>query len=243
MRQPPARRPAFFVNGRPDVSHAVQTGVNWLRDWTAEHGGVPLIITPGREPESRVLQAAPQAAGFTRQTFRTMLSSPWQGGAVLAVWADDKVLGRIDYDYQVKAVCAVLDSFTHAPLWLKARQPTEIGGSGSVLPPAVVMDPVARVALEQLTRHVNLGTGLTHPTDREYAIEIVRALHAGRRKLSPDDAHAWAIQNGWRPDGAGDLRDFVIGVAAGKRYRHRGGTLRPASELLAMWERETEGKK
>src|SRR2546430_259711 len=115
--------PAFFVNGRPDVAHAVQVGVEWLTDWTAKHGGDPVIITPGREPEARVIQAAPQVASFTRQTFRNMLSSPWRGGAVLAVWADDKVLGRVDDDYQVKAVCAVLDSLTHAPLWLKARQP------------------------------------------------------------------------------------------------------------------------
>ncbi len=162
---------------------------------------------------------------------------------MLAVWADDKVLGRIDDDYQVKAICTVLDSLTNAPLWLKARQPTEIGGSGSVLPPAVDLDPIARIALVHLTHHVNLGTGLTHPSDRGYAIETVQALHAGRRKLSPDDAHAWAIQHGWRPDGANDLRDFVIRVAAGRRFQHRGGTLRAASELLAMWEREAaEGK-
>jgi len=230
--------PAFFVKGRPDVPRAVQTGVHWLKAWTIEQGGVPLIISPARESEGRIVQMAPDAGRVIRQTFLTMFRSPWKGGPVLAVWADDKVLGQIDDDYRVTAVCTVLDSLTHAPLWLKARQPTEIGGSDSVLPPAVDLDPIARVALEQLTRHVNLGTGLTHPSDRGYAIETVQALHAGRRKLSPDDVHAWAAQHGWRPDGANDLRDLVIGVAAGKHYRHRGGTLRPASELLAIWKRE-----
>jgi hypothetical protein len=235
--------PAFLVNGRPDVDHAVWEGVNWLLGWTVKHGGHPVIITPGREPESRVLKAAPQAVNITRQTFRNMLSSPWQGGAVLAVWADDKVLGRIDDDYQVTAVCTVLDSLTYAPLWLKARQPTEIGGAGSVLPLPVDLDPIARIALEHLTHHVNLSTALSHPSDRGSAIETVQALHAGRRKLSPDDAHAWAAQHGWRPDGANELRDIVARVAAGRRFQHRGGSLRPASELLAMWEREAaEGK-
>jgi hypothetical protein len=234
--------PAFFVNGRPDVAAAVQAGVNWLKAWTVEHGGVPLIITPGREPESRVLKAAPHAASITRQTFRTMLSSPWQGGAVLAVWADDKVLGRIDDDYQVKAVCAVLDSLTHAPLWLKARQPKEIGGADTVLPPAVDLDPIARIALEHLTHSVNLSTGLVHPSDRSHAIDILRALRAGHRTLSPEDAYAWAAQNGWRLDGARDLRELVVGVAAGKRYRQT-SRLRPSSELLAMWEREAAKEK
>ncbi len=238
MDEPRPLAPAFFVNGRPNVSQAVQTGVNWLMDRTGQYGGVPLIITPTRESESRVLQMAPQAQRVTRQTFSTMFRSPWKGGAALAVWADDKVLGRIDDEFQVTALCTVLDSLAHAPLWLKARQPTEIGGSDSVLPPAVDLDPIARVALEQLTRHVNLGTGLTHPSDRGYAIGIVQALHAGRRRLSPDDAHAWAAQHGWRQDGANELRDIVAWVAAGRRFQHRGGTLRPASELLAIWERE-----
>src|SRR5258708_30270206 len=134
---------AFFVNGRPDVTHAVQSGVGWLRDWTAEHGGDPVIITPGRVPEGRVIQAAPQAASFTRKTVRNLLSSPWQGGAVLAVWAGDKVLGRIDDDYRVKAGCAVLDSLTHAPLWLKARQPHEVGRTRTMLPPARHIAPMA----------------------------------------------------------------------------------------------------
>jgi hypothetical protein len=238
VRQSPRPRPpAFFVNGRPDVAVAIQVGVNWLNDWTAEHGGVPLIITPGREPERRVLQAAPQAGSVTRQTFRTMFHSPWQGGAVLAIWSDDKALGRIDDDYRVRAVCAVLDSLTYAPLWLKAWQPVEIGGGESVLPPAVEIDPVARIALEHLTHSVNLSTGLVHPNDRSLAIDYLRALHAGRKKLSPDNTHAWAIQNRWRADGAAELRDLVIGVAAGKHYRYS-RMARPSSELLAMWERE-----
>jgi hypothetical protein len=241
MSEARQRPPAFFVNGRPDVRHAVETGVNWLKAWTSEHGGVPLIITPGREPEGRVIQAAPQAAKFVRQTFRTMLSSPWQGGAVLVVWADDKVLGRIDDDYQVKAVCAVLDSLTHAPLWLKARQPTEIGGSDTALPPAVDLDPVARIALEHLTRSVNLSTGLIHPSDRSHALAVVETLHGGGRKLSPDDAHAWATQHGWRSDGADDLRKLVAGVAAGKAFR-QDGPYHSSSEMLAMWEGEAAKK-
>lgn len=241
MMQPNPLSPAFFVNGRPDVPHAVHAGINWLTAWTVQNGGVPLIIAPTRESEGRVLQMVPEARRMTRDTFTTMFRSPWQGGPVLAVWAHDKILGRIDDGHQVTAVCAVLDSLTHAPLWLKARQPVEIGGAQSILPPSVDIDPIARVALEQLTRFVNLGTGLVHPSDRSYAIEILKALAAGHKRLQPDDAHAWSIHHGWRPDGANDLRELVIGVAAGKRYRHSRMSRSP-SELLAMWEHEA-GKK
>jgi hypothetical protein len=229
--------PAFFVNGRPDVARAVQTGVNWLRDWTKEHGGVPLIITQTGESEGRILQHAPQAGNITRWTIRTIHRSPWDGGPVLVVWANDKILARVADVYKVAAVCAVLDSLDRAPLWLKSRQPVEIGGAKSVLPPIVVVDRIVEIALEHLTNFVNLGTDLVDPSDRSCAIDVVRSLHFGRRQLSPDDAYAWAIQHGWHPRGAGNLRELVIGVAEDKRYRQADPPRSPTG-MLAMWAKQ-----
>lgn len=238
MRQPPATRPpAFFVHDRNDVSRGVQLGVNWLTAWTAEHGGVPVIISPTRDSELRVIGMAPQAQRFTRWTFTTSFRSPWAGGAVLAVWPDDKTLGLIDDHARVSAVCAVLDLLEDGPLWLRTRRPVEVGGAHEIPPAAVIEDPVVRVALNFLTHTVNLSTGLVNPRDRGHAIDVLRALAKGRRKVAPDDAYAFAIQNGWRVDGAKELRQLVIGVAAGKRYRD-GGLLRSPTELLSYWEDE-----
>jgi len=171
-----------------------------------------------------------------------MYRSAWDGGPVLVVWANDKILGRMDDVYQATAVCAVLDSLDRAPLWLKAHQPTEIGVARSVIPPNVVVDRVVEIALKHLTIFVNLSTDLVDPGDRSCAIDTVRALHVGRKHLSPDDAYAWAIQHGWHPRGSGTLRELVIGIAENKRYRQADPPRNP-SELLAMWEREAaEGK-
>jgi hypothetical protein len=243
MRQPPATRPpAFFVHDRHDVTRGVQVGVSWLEQWTAEHGGHPLIITPTRTSEREVVRIAPQARRFDRQSVATSFREPWPGGAVLAIWPDDKTLGLIDDHPRVTAVCAVLDLLEDGPLWLKTRRPTEVGGAHEIPPAAVIGDPVVRVALKQLTNMVNLSTGLVNPRDRGHAIDVLRALATGRRKVAPDDAYAFAIQNGWRVDAAKELRQLVIGVAAGKRYRD-GGMLRSPSELLSYWEGEAAKEK
>jgi hypothetical protein len=145
----------------------------------------------------------------------------------------------------VTALCAVFDFPTQAPLWRKARHPTELGAEVPVQVAAAdpVADPVARVALKRLTSFVNLSTGLVSSRDRSYAIDVLKALKIGRRRLAPDDAYAWAVQHGWRTDGATELRELVIGVAAGKRYRG-GGLLGLPSQMLAMWERDAaEGQK
>lgn len=238
MRQPPTSRPpAFFVHDRHDVPRGVQVGVSWLEHWTAQHGGHPLIITPTRRSEREVVLMAPQASRFERESIATSFPSPWAGGAILAVWPDDKTLGLIDDHPRVTAVCAVLDLLEDGPLWLKTRRPNEVGGAHEIPPAALVADPVVRLALIQLTHMVNLSTGLVNPRDRGHAIDVLRALRQGRRQLTPDDAYAFAIQNGWRVDGAKELRQLVIGVAAGKRYRD-GGMLRSPSELLSYWEGE-----
>jgi hypothetical protein len=159
----------------------------------------------------------------------------------LAIWPDDKSLGLIDDHPRVTAVCAVLDLLEDGPLWLKTRRPTEVGGAHEIPPAAMIGDPVVRVALKQLTQMVNLSTGLVNPRDRGHAIDVVRALAKGRTQVAPDDAYAFAIQNGWRVDGAKELRQLVIGVAAGKRYRD-GGMLRSAAELLKIWQTEADAE-
>jgi hypothetical protein len=242
MWQPPASRPpAFFVHDRHDVSRGVKLGVNWLAGWTAEHGGSPLIITPTRESERRVVLMAPQASRFERQSIATSFRSPWSGGAVLAIWPDDKTLGIIDDHPRVAAVCAVLDGLEDGPLWARTRRPVEVGGAHQIPPAAVIADPVVRVALTFLTHCVNLSTGLVNPRDRGHAIDVLRALAKGRRQVTPDDAYAWAIQNGWRADAARDLRELVVGVAAGKRYRD-GGMLVAPSQLLRIWQNEADAQ-
>jgi hypothetical protein len=182
-----------------------------------------------------MVEMAPQARHIERQSIGTSFRQPWLGGAVLAIWPDDKTLGRIDDHSDVSGICAVLDMMTDAPLWVKTRRPAEVGGAHELPAPAVIADPVVRVALMQLTSMVNLSTGLVNRRDRGYAIDVLRALIQGRRQVNPDDVYAFAIQNGWRADGARDLRDLVSGVAAGKRYRD-GGMLRSGSELLRYWE-------
>jgi hypothetical protein len=88
---------------------------------------------------------------------------------------------------------------------------------------------------------VNLSTGLVNPRDRGHAIDVLRALAKGRRHVTPDEAYAWAILNGWRVDAARELRQLVIGVAEGKRSRD-GGMLRSPSELLKIWQSEADAE-
>jgi hypothetical protein len=57
-------------------------------------------------------------------------------------------------------------------------------------------------ALENLTRMVNLSTGLGHPRDKTYADETFRILRAKGHKDPTAHVRSWAIRNGWKPEHA-----------------------------------------
>lgn len=65
--------------------------------------------------------------------------------------------------------------------------------------------PEAIAGLEMLHARVNVGTGLSHPNDRDAAISLFKLLRDEGFQWSPDEVMHWALAKGWDRDAAGDL--------------------------------------
>lgn len=63
--------------------------------------------------------------------------------------------------------------------------------------------------LQNLTGHINLSTGLSHPADKKDAKEMLDFLNANSIPYEPKDIRIWALRNGWRPDFAEDLVELA----------------------------------
>lgn len=61
------------------------------------------------------------------------------------------------------------------------------------------------VSLENLTRCVNLSTGLAHPSDKENAKGVFSRLKKDRVRWNPNEIEKWAARNGWKPKDAQEL--------------------------------------
>ena len=85
------------------------------------------------------------------------------------------------------------------------------------------LDPRLEKALAALTSRINLPIDLTHSSDRESAIQLLKILHRNRIQLNPNNIKIWALQNGWNSSSANQLRDFAQGVLERKRFRPSGG--------------------
>jgi hypothetical protein len=60
-------------------------------------------------------------------------------------------------------------------------------------------------ALGQLTQSINLGTGLTHPSDKKHAVRVIASLQAAGHSFDPAEVRRWAQRNGWSSNAAIDL--------------------------------------
>lgn len=81
------------------------------------------------------------------------------------------------------------------------------------------MEKVVEEGMKLIKEDINLSTGFSHPSDRSKTIELLIKLKQSGYILDPFQIRQWAIQNEFSVKYAEDLKDFVEGVNAGKRYR------------------------
>jgi hypothetical protein len=255
------RRPdAFVVGDDDDATNAVVLGIQWL---LARDDGELLVLVPQKSQfhhrtilhevigedvarglgRGRGLIGNPPRAVYA-STLRGFPPADWPGGSVLALWADPKMLGKLDQSRRVTAVCAVPWSRAdEVAMWASARGAVDLSRPNARQPePPTIHDPVVEVAMRGLTTSVNLSSVLLDPRDRAYAIGTFRVLQAGGHGWDPDEIKTWALANGWEMEGAERLREYAIGVQQGRRYRtDRWSALR--AEALDMWRNEAEGNR
>jgi hypothetical protein len=149
--------------------------VPWLADQVDKGGGSPIVVTPVLSQVEQVVAGVPGLGAVVGASIATYRKTRWQGGPVLAVWPDKKMLTTLDDDYRVTAICAVPWALPSIMEWIKARQAVDLLGTAPTSA-APKLDPVVEEALKGLTISVNLSTALSNPMDKTGAVTYLRAL-------------------------------------------------------------------
>lgn len=102
--------------------------------------------------------------------------------------------------------------------WKKTWNP-QIPGQQQTTPEELIDNYVIEEALKTLTNTVNLSTGLSHPRDKDKAVELFHILIENNELYDPDSIRAWALRNGWMPSGADQLKNVAQAILDGKRLR------------------------
>jgi hypothetical protein len=160
----------------------------------------------------------------------------WRHPRVIALWPSKSALQALDDVSSINALGVLTWGIDETTPWAAAVGATDLLGLAS-LPAPTISDPVVLGAMRGLTNSVNLSTGLVHPSDRDQAIETLRALRSRGHVLDGDAIEIWAVSVGWSYRHAAELGSMVRDIAAGKAKRtsSRGVSWKPSSETFDHW--------
>lgn len=125
-------------------------------------------------------------------------------GVVLAFYLSSEDLENVQTtSFSIKAIVFVPWLNEEGSSWYSTWNPSVIG----VAPKAyhINLPETVRSALESLTGSINLSTGLSHPSDKKAAMNMLKELKESGAEIDPVSVRRWALQHGWRSRHAGDL--------------------------------------
>lgn len=157
---------------------------------------------------------------FTLHTQRLEISD-WTEDIILSLYPTSTMTDNLNDLKRAKAIVVVPWNDKEREKWIQTWNPEIIGGEEVELE-NLDLDPRLESALSALTGIINVSTGLTHSSDRESAIQLLKILHSNRIQLKPDNMKIWALQNEWTSHGANDLQDIAQRILEGRRFRTSG---------------------
>jgi hypothetical protein len=138
------------------------------------------------------------------QTFRAHAVHGLLVGAHISV----KDMNKLDDSLGAQAIVYLPWNDPEGREWQATWNPETIGPSATKVSAAGLSTPVEE-ALGQLTRSINLGTGLGHPSDKKHAERVIDKLRADGHSFDPAEVRRWAQRNGWSSNAAADLESIA----------------------------------
>ena len=156
--------------------------------------------------KNQALRWSDSNASLRLATLRTFQPYSGDPDAVLVAYGNKKLLDLVDGMRDLRAVVVIgWGDLKQIDYWIKAWNAVVLGQEQSA-EESPVENQVVEVALQSLSRFVNLGTGLANPDDRAAAEELFWILRDAGEWAEPEAVHSWALRNGWTPSGADDLK-------------------------------------
>lgn len=179
---------------------------------------------------------ATTSAGYAlrAETMRTLRYLS-QKSVLVVYYAEAGILDVADGVQNVAGVVAVPDHPGDADPWVQ-RWGAHVHGQTRQAPSVLIKDPVVVAALDELTKIINLSTGLAHPRDKERADETLRILRAKGHADPTPNIKSWAIQKGWKPDHAVALETLARKIW-GLRNKPSLGRIPAAHKHYERWQK------
>jgi hypothetical protein len=125
-------------------------------------------------------------------------------GMIIGVYLSRKDQNVLDSVSSARAIVFLPWTEDEGKAWLSTWNPTILGKSTWQAQQTAFPADVEK-ALLNLTRTINLTTGLSNPSDKETARQTLLGIKRRGHALDPDDIRKWALRNNWEPRHAEDF--------------------------------------
>lgn len=168
------------------------------------------------------------------ETIRTFKSYT-PGDAVIAVYADQKMMDAIDSNRSLKVVVCVPHLPEAVDDWKRTWNPIQPGGRQEEV--RLIDNLVVEAALASLTGRINLSHQVLHPSDTEAVKGAFRILRAHRQTEDPANIRAWCIKHGWHAGAADEAMKYAAKAFALRSKPNVQGA-HWASDIYEQWEKK-----
>jgi hypothetical protein len=158
---------------------------------------------------------------------------------LLAFYPTRSFLDKLDSIPNVSAMLVVPWNMKEVEPWIRTWNALELESPQVTKQEELIKNRVVVQALKSLTATVNVSTGITHPWDKEAAIQTFTILRDAGEFFNPADVKAWLIRYGkWKATDAQEVADIAQKVLERKRLRK--GPSHWRKDILEIWREKAE---
>ncbi len=191
------------TKGIASVTLVVPQKGGWDRTVVAELLG-PKIVKPLLKGQSVLIAQGVTMNLESAQPFRPSSVRGLLVGAHISI----KDMNKLDDSLGADAIVYLPWNDTEGPEWQTTWGAHTVGSSNPPSPVNNLPGPVEE-ALRQLTQAINLGTGLSHLSDKKNAERTMARIREEGHSFDPVEIRRWAQRNGWSSSAAADLETIA----------------------------------
>jgi len=158
---------------------------------------------------------------------------------LLGFYPTRSFLDKLDSIQNLSAILILPWIMKNIEPWIRTRNAVDLETQQRVEEPRLIDNKVVVQALKSLTATVNVSTGITHPLDKEAAVQTFTILRDAGESFNPADVKAWLIRFGkWNATDAQEVAAVAQKVL--DRRRLRKGRPHWRKDILKIWREEAE---
>lgn len=174
---------------------------------------------------------------FKFETKKTYNDSYTPSELVITCGLDAEDVLKIDDFYSVKAIIAIPWLRDRLQKWVQTWNPMELRGNQKAVVAFANPSCIVIKAMTDLTRSINMSTGIHHPSDEEAAKTYILALHKYEPSLEADIVGSYLVRElGWVTEHAKDVEKLINTLNNGKHFQ--GGRRTGLQNYYKRWKAE-----